>query len=194
MHHSQTDRVAREAARLYELGKASTVPEAIRRAMEDLHAASHERPSTGRVREHIRGFAMQSMGAAGYATHVREVLEMVEELMTCLERYDPLLVGRVARGQIDGGATINLRIYTDAGLDELAELLVEHGYQEPTFHTINTSFGRLNQLAIEEAGWPIRITRCRVEMRPHAARNLVREGEVAVLTLDGLRQRLAEPA
>lgn len=188
-----TDDLARRAARLIELGRAATVDDALRQVTESLDewTRSHVRaPSHGLVREHVRGYAMQSMGEQAYHESVRGVWRVAEDVMTLFESHDPVLVGRAAKGQIDAGATTHIRIYTDEDVGELAQTLVEHEYEEPTFDTINTRWGRLNRLHLEEAGVQIIITRCRPQMRAEAAVNLHDGSRVEVLTLSRLRERL----
>jgi len=188
-----TDHIAREAARLIEAGKAGSVGDAIRTAYESLRVPSEVRidpPSHALVRRHARGMAMQAMGDAAYHESVRDVWRSAEEVMTVLERFDPVLAGRAARGQIDAGVTINIRIYTTEGLPELADRLVEYGYEEPSIETINTRWGRLNRLVFEDDGQPIVVTRCRPDMADRKNRNLYTGKRVTVVDLGELRSRL----
>lgn len=187
------DRIAREAARLYEQGRADTIGGAIAHAIHEgslPHVSGDSRPSWGHVRKHLRGMAMQALGSEGYEARQREVWEIAEQVMTLLEEFDPLFVGRAARGQIDGGASIYIRIYTRDPIESLAQLLVDFGYAEPAFDTINTSHGRMNRVLFEDEGWEVVITRCLPKMRKDAKRNLVRAGKVTIVTPRELRKRL----
>lgn len=189
-----SDDLAREAARLIELGRAVDVADALRQVTEGLDewTRSHvRRPSHGLVREHVRGYAMQSMGEQAYRESVRRVWRIAEDVMTLFEQYDPVLAGRTAKGQIDAGATAHIRLYTVEDIGELARLLVEHEYEEPAFDTINTRWGRLNRLRFQEQDVQVSVTRCRPDMRAEAGVNLHDGSRIEVLTLKQLRGRLA---
>lgn len=195
MIRRNTDAIAREAARLFELGQARTIGDAIHTAMDRLNMAGTPPPSFGRVREHIRGFAMQSLGAEGYAASVHHVLEIAEEIMTVLEEFDPLLVGRGAKAQIDGGVTLHIRVYTETPIEQLAELLEEADYEPPKIETVNTRFGRLNRLRFEEDDQAVIVTRCLPDMAREntgksKATDLFTGKKIAVMGLEELRGRL----
>lgn len=195
MIRRNTDQIAREAARLYELGQARTIGDAIHTAMERLKMAGTPPPSWGRVREHIRGFAMQSLGAEGYAASVKHVLEIAEEIMTVFEAFDPILVGRGAKSQVDGGVTLHIRVYTETPIEELAEMLEEADYEPPTIETVNTRFGRLNRLRFEDDDQPVTVTRCLPDMANENAGkakaiDLFTGKKIAMMGLEALRGRL----
>jgi len=193
MHGASRDELAREAARLIELGRAASIDEALRLVVDRLpeHGRAHVRlPSHGLVREHARGFAMQSRGAEAYAESVRAVLRVAEEIMTLLEEFDPVLAGRAAKGQVDAGAALHIRAYTATSIGEIARMLVDQGYDEPEFDTINTRWGRLNRLSFDENGIDVTITRCTPGMRREAGENLFEPGRVEIATLADLRARL----
>jgi hypothetical protein len=194
MHGASRDELAREAARLMELGRAGSIDEALRLAVDRLpeRERAHVRlPSHGLVREHARGFAMQSQGAEAYAESVRSVLRVAEEIMTVLEEFDPVLAGRAAKGQVDAGAALHIRAYTTMPIGDIARMLVDQGYDEPEFDTVNTRWGRLNRLSFDEDGIDVTITRCAPNMRREAGENLVEPGRVEIATLADLRARLA---
>jgi hypothetical protein len=210
MTDSRTDRIAREAARLIELGTTADLNEAIRRAAETLGLRHGPRPGHGRVRKHAQAMTMQALGDRGYTDLVRSVLATAEEVMTTLEYAfgEPaarrgahrgaggdsvLLVGRAAEGHVDAGAAVNIRLYSRRPIGHVAAALVEVGYAEPEFDTVETRHGRLNRLRFLSEGIEISVTRCRPEMSGDARRDLVTGKTIATMQLNELRQRLEEP-
>ena len=76
MNGSESERIAHEAARLYEHGLAQTLSEAIHEAVEHLGLSGIDLPGTGRVRQHLRGLSMQAMGIEAYTEHVKGVINL----------------------------------------------------------------------------------------------------------------------
>ena len=195
MNDPRTDDIAREAARLIESGRVENIGEAIRVAADTLGYRNAELPGRGRVRAHARALAMQALGDAGYAQSVRRVWEGAERLMTVLHHAwpdaDTLLVGRAAQGQIDGGVTVHVRLYTEAAIGAVAEALVEYGYDEPAFETANTRLGRLSRIRLEDDGLELVVTRCLPHMAGVADRDLFSGKPIRTATLDEVRKLLA---
>ena len=197
-HHSmtdpQTDQIAREAARLIETGEAASIDAAIHAAASALNLQDVSLPSQGRVRKHAQAMSMQALGDEGYAQSVRNVWEIAEQLMTALEQAMPddptLLVGRAAKGQIDAGVTIHLRIYTKSQIAEIGQVLVDFGYDEPTFETADATVGRLNRLRLTEDGIDIVLTRCLPGMMKDAQVDLFKGQAIETVTLEELREML----
>jgi hypothetical protein len=156
-----------------------------------LGAGPHARPGHGLVREHLRGMAMQSMGDAAYQNLVRRAMQVAEEIMTVLEEHQPVLVGRAAKGYIDGGATLHIRVHTALSIGDLAAALVDAGYEEPSFETVNTRFGRLSRLRFEEEGCEAVVTRCPPQQAAVPERSLYRDERVESIDLRALRSRLS---
>ena len=190
----QTDQIAREAARLIETGRAESIDAAIHAAASALNLQDVPLPGRGRVRKHAQAMSMQALGDVGYAESVRNVWEIAEQLMTALEQAMPddptLLVGRAAKGQIDAGVTIHLRIYTKSPIAEIAQALADFDYDEPTFETAQTSSGRLNRLRLTEEGIEIVLTRCLPEMIKDAQVDLFKGQRIETVTLEELREML----
>lgn len=188
------DRIAREAARLIAAGRAAGVPEAIVLAAEILGETGGPMPGAGRVRQHAQAMTMQELGDAGYAALQREHLTIAEELMTAIEQAFPdastLFVGRGAMGKIDAGVTHHIRVYTDESITSLAKAIVEYGYSEPAFETVQTRFGPLNRLRLREEGVEIALTRCLPAMRESSPRDLFTGKPIAALTLAQVRHKL----
>ncbi len=194
MTDPQTDQIAREAARLIETGGAESIDAAIHAAASALNLQDVPLPGQGRVRKHAQAMSMQALGDAGYAESVRNVWEIAEQLMTALEQAMPdeptLLVGRAAKGQIDAGVTIHLRIYTKSQIAEIGQVLVDFGYNEPTFETVDATVGRLNRIRLTEDGLEIVLTRCLPEMIKDAQVDLFKGEPIETVTLGELREML----
>ncbi len=191
MRDPRTDQIARAAAQLIASGRATGVAEAIRAAAEKLGFHDVEWPGHGLVRRHAGAMAMQALGDVGYAESVRHVWVVAERLMTVLVEAvtdaEPLLAGRAVRGQIDAGVTLHVRLYTRVDAGELARTLVEFGYDEPGFETVNTRYGRLNRLRLTDEGVEIVVTRCLPEMIRDARLDLFTGKPVPTATLEEVR-------
>ncbi len=194
MTDPHTDAIAREAARLIESSRAESIAEAIRVAANGLGYHGVQLPGHGRVRKHAQGLAMQALGEEGYTESVREVWRAAERIMTLLAEamtdVEPLLVGRAAQGQIDGGVTVHIRLYTRTRIGEVAQSLVAFGYSEPGFATAQTRLGRLDRLLLDDDGIAIVVTRCLPEMAERSGLDLFSGRPVATATLDQVRARL----
>lgn len=197
MKPQRTERVAHEAARLYELGEAQTVGQAIRAAV-DLLGTPDPPVTPGRVRQHIQAMAMQAHGEAGYLEIVRGVYEQAEQFMTALDHLMPevraVLVGRAAKGLVDGTTALHLRVYTELPVSELAERLVQIGYDEPDIETVNTKHGRLNRLRFADEGLELILTRCLPPMYATVGEDLFTGRETSVMLLSDVRACLADPS
>jgi hypothetical protein len=195
----RTDQIARQAAMLMHAGRAQNIGQAIRAATDQLRLHGVPLPGHGRVRQHARAMSMQALGDAGYQQSVHDVLIIAEELMTLMSDVvagvEPLLVGRAARGEFDADATLHIRLYTSASITELAEALVDHGYEEPAFATIDSRFGRLSRMELMEQGVRVVLTRCLSSMRGRAAEDLFAEGKTQqIADLRDVRRRLEASA
>ena len=194
MTDPQTDQIAREAARLIETGGAESIDAAIHAAASALDLQDVALPGRGRVRKHAQAMSMQALVDEGYAESVRNVWEIAEQLMTALEQAMPndptLLVGRAAKGQIDAGVTIHIRIYTKSQIAEIGQMLVDFGYDEPAFETADAAVGRLNRIRLTEDGIEIVLTRCLPEMIKDAQVDLFKGKAIETVTLKELREML----
>ncbi len=194
MFDHRTDAIAAEAARLLDAGRAADIDDAIRTAAELLGYEHAPLPGAGRVRNHARALAMQSLGEEGYRESVRAVWEIAERLMTVLEEAmpdaDQLLVGRAAEGLIDAGVTVHIRLYTEESIGEVARTLVEYGYDEPAFETAETRLGRLSQLKLVDDGIEIVVTRLLPHMAGPEKVDLFTGKPLRSATLEELRRKL----
>ncbi len=188
---SDVDRIAQEAARLFDRGKASSLRKAIEAAAASMRSGERL-PSVGQVRRHLQGRAMQALGDEGYRHAVQEYLSVPEALMTALtEMMDgvlPLLVGRTAVGLVDGPARVHVRVYTEMPIDELAQRLVDLGYEEPSFETVDSRFGRLNRLVVVDEGVELVLTRCPAGLRDSRDRDLFTARPIPTADLSDVRR------
>ena len=139
---------------------------------------------------------MQALGDQGYTESVREVWRAAERIMTVLTEVltdaEPLLVGRAAQGRIDGGVTVHVRLYTRTPIGEVAQSLVEFGYNEPAFATAETRLGRLDRLLLDDDGIAIVVTRCLPEMVERSGMDLFSDQPISTATLDQVRAKLGD--
>jgi len=191
---SRTDEIAREAARLMESNRSASIGEAIRAAANGLGYHDVDLPGHGRVRKHVQGLAMQALGSEGYAQSVGDVWRVAERIMTVLAEAvpdaEPLLAGRAAQGLIDGGVTLHVRVYSQASIGDIAQTLVDFGYEEPDFETAGTRFGRLDRLRLEDAGIEVLVTLCPPNVVGRSSVDLFSGRPVSTATLAELRGKL----
>jgi hypothetical protein len=192
----RTDEIAREAARLIQTGRVAEIQSAIAMAAESLGYWHAPLPGQGRVRKHAQAMTMQSVGEAEYQRMRLNVWQVAEEMLSALELAAPdgraLFVGRAADGHIDAGVTIHIRLYTRTPIERIAQALVEMDYDDPTFHTAETRFGRLSQVKFIVNGVEIMVTRCMPEMQSASGRDLFRDKPVAVIDVGELRRKIRE--
>ncbi|MCI0362710.1 MAG: hypothetical protein L0219_02445 [Phycisphaerales bacterium] len=194
MPDPRTDQIAREAARLIETGRSNTIDSAIRAAADNPHLRGAPLPGHGRVRKHAQAMSMQALGEAAYNQQRGAIWQVAEQLMSLFEQALPdaeiLLVGRAAEGHIDAGVAIHIRLYTNATDGEIARLLVEHGYEEPTFKTADSRFGRLSQICLQEDALEIVLTRCPPNAALPADKDLFTGKPIETMDLTTLRRTL----
>jgi hypothetical protein len=138
--------------------------------------------------------SMQAMGAEAYHESVLDIWRLADELMATIEQIAPgsrpALVGRAAKGHVDAGARLNVRLHTRMPIDCIAAALVDYGYPEPGFDTADTRFGRFDRLRFEEAGCEVVVTRCLPELIDRAGVDLFTGQPLPSLSADQLHARL----
>jgi hypothetical protein len=196
MTDPRTDQIAREAARLIEIGRTDDIDSAIRIAADALGLRGAPHPGQGRVRKHAQAMAMQALGEQAYSETRLNIWRIAEQIMSVFDHVMPdataMLVGRAAQGFFDAGVTIHLRLYTRQDIGELARILVEYGYDEPQFETAETWHGRLSQLRLKEGEYEIVVTRCLPELHAQSKVDLFTGNSIETLSLPALRRRLDE--
>jgi len=103
---------------------------------------------------------------------------------------EPLLAGRAARGMIDGGVTLHVRVYTQASIGDVAQTLVDFGYEEPDFETAASRFGRLDRLRFTDEGIDVIVTRCPPTVVERSSLDLFSGKPVTTATLVELREKI----
>lgn len=191
------DSIAREAARLIETGKADSIHAAIALASEHLKATGAPPPTHLQVRRHAQAMSMQALGEAGYRQRITTMWRWAEELMTTLEHglehTDTLLVGRAAQGHLDAGVIINIRANTDESIEAISDVLIEYGYVDPVFETVDTKYGRMNRLKVvdEEDGFEAVILRVKRGIGVDRRTCVFTGRPIASVTLEELRKMIA---
>lgn len=195
MRDPRTDLIAREAARLIQAGDYDDIDDAINAAAGRLGHGRARQPSRALVRKHAQGMAMQALGSAAYDQQRITMWRIAEELMTMLEHALPpcstILAGRAAAGYFDAGVKIHIRLFSDRDVTHIARLLIDHGYGEPQFLTAETRQGRVSQIALEEMGFEIVISRCPSAMIAPSDIDLFTGKPIETLDLSALRELLA---
>lgn len=196
MPDPRTDQIAREAARLIETGRSENIDSAIRAAAENPHLRGAALPAHSRVRKHAQAMSMQSLGDAAYNQQRIKVWRIAEQIMSALEHAIPeartLLVGRAAKGHIDAGASIHIRIYTEISISRIAQTLVQFGSQEPVFLTAETIHGRLSRIRFNEESIEVVLTRCPTALATQTGIDLHTGKPIERLDLNDLRNRLQQ--
>lgn len=188
------DELARAAARLFRAGRSPSVAAAIDEAIRR-RGGSVTRPPESLVRRHLEGLGEEERGTMGHAASLRAVREAIAEWMETLASLpgDPSVhvVGRAARGELEGDLDVHLRVATDLPIGDLAATLVGHGAPEPVFSTVHGPFGDFHRISFDEPPLRIRITRCppRTAARPEL--DLVTGKPQAALDLDAFRRTIA---
>ncbi len=138
---------------------------------------------------------MQTLGSEGYAQSVGDVWRVAERIMTVLAEAvpdaEPLLAGRAVQGMIDGGVTLHVRVYTQASIGDVAQTLVDFGYEEPDFETAETRFGRLDRLSLADEGIDVLVTRCPPNVVGRSGEDLFSGKPVSTATLAEVRAKLS---
>jgi len=134
------------------------------------------------------------IGESGHRDLTRERQGMAEEIMTLLDtQLAPeglWLVGRGARGHFDGDSVIRVRFHGHADIGEIAALLVEAGFEEPSFETLESRWGRLSQLRFNNGEVVCVITRCPPTQVLDPALDLVTGHPTRRVDLHALRRTL----
>ena len=146
------------------------------------------------VRQHLEGLRLQAEGGDARRRAAVDLWGAADALMTVLElALDDAalcLVGRAARGHGEAGAAAHVRVYTEASVRDLAELLVAQGYEEPRIETAHTRWGRLDRLRFHDDGRTWVVTRCAPSMWRDAKLDLFTRKAIEILPLEAVRKRL----
>jgi len=193
MPADDADKIAREAARFIQLGSGGgvDVQAAIHQAAAALGRQGVRLPSVQRVRKHAQAMAMQAMGEADYEARKTQMWATAEQLMAALEFSLPYsntkLVGRAAEGHLDAGVAVHIRLHTTEAVPAIVDQLTLLGYEEFSFHTAETRYGRLNQIVLTDDGFEIVLTRCPLLTEFNDDHDLVTGKAIASRTVNQLQ-------
>lgn len=191
---NQTQRIAQEAARRLRDGKARDIADAIRGAVGHLRLRDADLPSHALVRQVTQAMQQAEFGAEAYAESVhardRQLVSVMELLAQSLDAH-VTVAGRAARGEFDADPRAHLRIVTDRRIGAVATALVAAGWDEPEFTTLDTTFGRCDQLHSQKEGLALTLTRIPTALASHAddAHDIVTGKPTAVTTAAQVRSR-----
>ncbi len=191
---NQTQRIAHEAARRLREGKAHDIADAIRGAVGHLRLRDADLPSHALVRQVTQAMQQAEFGAEAYAESVqardRQLIDVMELLAQALDAY-VTVAGRAARGEFDADPRAHLRIVTDRRIGAAAAALVAAGWDEPEFTTLETTFGRCDQLHSRKEGLALTLTRIPTALAPHGddAHDMVTGKPTLVATAAQVRSR-----
>lgn len=164
----EVERIAAEAARRFESGRADSIEAAIDSVVAGAAPAQGRRgsarPTANQVRRHLQALAQERLGLEGYRAELAAILSVASEAMEALERRiagcTTSLAGRAAGGRLDGEVDLHIRASTAATVGELAEVMVAEGFEEPRFETVEARCGRLDRLRFDQDGIEVCVTRC----------------------------------
>lgn len=190
----EADAIARRAAVLYRTGRSPSVSEAIAEALRRGRPGA-PRPSASLVRRHLEAMDEEERGRSGHERQVSGRRAAIAEWMETLAALpgDPPVhvVGRAARGELDGDVDVHLRVATDLPIGELAATLVAHGAPEPDFSSVHGPFGDFDRISFDEPPLRIRITRCPPRTAARPDRDLVTGKPQEALDLASFRRTIA---
>jgi hypothetical protein len=189
-----TQRIAQDAAQRLREGRATDIADAIRGAVGHLRLHDANLPSHALVRQITQAIMQSEMGSDAYAESVRardvQLVAVMELLASALGAH-VTVAGRAARGEFDADPRAHLRVVSDQRIGAAAAALVGAGWDEPEFTTLNTTFGRCDQLHSRKAGLALTLTRIPSALAHHAddAHDMVTGKPTMVATAAQVRSR-----
>ena len=191
---NRTQQIAQEAALRLREGKAHDIADAIRGAVGHLRLRDAELPSHALVRQVTQAMQQAEIGTQAYAESLqardRQLVDVMELLAQALDAH-VTVAGRAARGEFDADPRAHLRIVTDRRIGAAAAALVAAGWDEPEFTTLDSTFGRCDQLHSQKEGLALTLTRIPTALSPHAddAHDIVTGKPTVVATAAQVRSR-----
>jgi len=189
---SVRDEIAQRAAKLLLERGAVGVRRAIELAGTQLGFRADVWPSAALVRQHAQALTERDLGTGGHHELTRARLRIAEEIMTLLETQlapkELWLVGRAARGQLDADPSVRVRYHGSAEIGEIAAVLVDAGFDEPTFEVLESRWGRLSQLRFRDGDVECVIVRCPPAQVTDSSLDLVTGRPTRRVSLEKLRR------
>lgn len=102
-----------------------------------------------------------------------------------------LLMGRAARGFIDAGLVVHMRLIGDERRRSISEVLEnDMEIDSPKWRTVETRLGRLNQVLFHDSGYDFVITRVPTSLSAPHGTDLFRDQAIAAIDLRSLRETI----
>jgi len=131
---NSNDILARRAAALIRDGRATTVFEAIKQAQASPEVPADATVAPAQVRRHLEAMNMAREGWVGWQEQKQARLEEVEQFLALLEhlfdRLEVRIAGRAARGEVDPGDNVHVRLWVDRDSAEVMEAMEVVGVPE----------------------------------------------------------------
>ena len=179
--------VARAAVRALAEGRAADLADAVERGIAETGADPRvRRPSRSELRAHAQAHEESTVGREGRRRRIAAVLDesllvlaILEETVLAhdpegCERRPPAVYGRAARPELDLDPIVHVRVETSLSAATLAQSICDHGVADPTCGSLETRYGRLDEIRFEGAEAEFRIARVPPRMAVDPDRDLVR--------------------
>lgn len=200
---SETAEVARAAVRALAEGRAADLADAVERGIAETGADPRgRRPTRSELRAHAQAFEESTVGTEGRGRRIAAALEEVLRVLSILEetvlardpegcgRRPPAVYGRAARAELDLDPIVHVRVETSLSAATLAQALFEGGVADPTCGSLETRYGRLDEIRLAGAEAEFRIVRIPPRMAVDLGRDLVRGAIVEHADYETLAARL----
>jgi predicted nucleotidyltransferase len=151
-------RLAEEAARLMAYGVENEYLQAKERAMMMLGLSDQTRmPSNKMVNECVARLTKSELGPEEVKRRLHEMREIAVQIMSCIDDFDPFLIGSVLTGKIRDCSDIDLHAYCE-NYEELKDRLAEWEYDSIDEEIVQNRKGTFVHLKWTERTYPVEIT------------------------------------
>ncbi len=199
MNTSQ-DQMARRAAEMLRDGLADSIRGAISQARREPGGGDGDPPSIEQVRRHVEAMEMARLGMESWEDNRRARIEEVDQFLATLEFYLPdvelRIAGRAARGDIDEGGRIHVRVWIEGKSDSIMPIIeaadlgpVEFGSRKVD-PAVASGIRRLTTLLIPGEHVEFMVSLCPVKEIATVARNLVTGSDIPLADVDRVRSLL----
>ena len=199
---NSNDILARRAAALIRDGRATTVFEAIKQAQASPEVPADARVTPAQVRRHLEAMNMAREGWDGWQQQKQARLEEVEQFLALLEHlFDRLgkvrIAGRAARGEVDPGDNVHVRLWVDRDLAEVMEAMEVVGVPEHGSRSVRAEAAcgvtRLSTLSYPGDTIQIIVTLCPQRAIASSPRNLTTGRPLSTVSPSEFRRFLSGP-
>jgi hypothetical protein len=179
--------IARAAVRALAEGRAADLSDAIERGIAEAGAGPRaRRPTRAELRAHAQAHEESTVGTEGRSRRIAAALEEALGVLAILEetvvsrdpqgcqRRPPAVYGRAARGELDLDPVVHVRVETSLAAATLAQALFDHGCADPTCGSLETRYGRLDEIRFDGGEAAFRVVRIPPRMAVDRDRDLVR--------------------